>query len=1390
MRKRLFMILPVAVIALTSMLGASTVQAAESDVSVETYKLSDGTNCFLIPLQADVVDSTSDYVDVAALIDFSASQVGLETRNTTQETVDALIASLPKNARVQLFAVSNETEPLTDGFLPVNSTELRDVVASLKTRDTLGAADLENSFNTALDAFDYNESADRSIVFIGRGVSTSAAFNEEVFEETVAKLVDARVPVNSYGVGAVVDMEMLGALANRTGGYVVEESVDAKTAGKELASATTATVFYPEENSLDLAGASVYPSPLPPIRSDRETYLVGSSDAELTETSLKIPAMVADGREADIEWNLVPKQADKGNQYIAQLVQNASVNDGATLAIAGRDMLTDQQVALNDVVDVTLDLIDEAVEDGDVQAAQRLARSINDNAKYADAEDSLQQDDSDADPFAKTRERYSLATTPDKTDSFLEAGRDNKAVKTKSIQTQCQVIASNARKAARTDPEGALEQLKLTINAVKNQADLDPADREVLLHDLYATAQFVENERESYALRELTAQRNLATAESVRKAQSVYQQNQTKVVEIMKRFSALIEESKFVLAAQAAKEAAKISPDNALPTQAANVALLRDAYEENQFLRYERRKRLLDVLMSVERAHIPVSDEPPITYPEAEVWANLTKERKEKYGTTNLTGSEEEQRIAKILDSEKVNVDGGEDSDLTLSSWIEDVKAQLRKDGKDFNVVFDVTNIEEAAGAPSSLDVNENLSNITLRKALKIVLRPHELAFCILDDSLFITTQDEIKNNPDISTSIQLYSVGDLIMQPNQGSMNGGMGGYGNNGNNRGGGMGGFGGGNRGGFGGGGNWAVPSTRNAVRNPNGQRANDAILQNFLEAPAAADPGLFAVPSRSKKTAAAAPKPTTENAGSLAQGSVDLKSKWNSWFVANAPVEKKDANESEQAAYQAARDKFAGSLPVEVAKLMQAKQYDSAAAFIKAAMRNGYADGWMYEALAAALIAANAPQKEVEQAILSVVDFNGDPIVLMGLAAYLEKVGSQARALKIYRDVARVYPTRPEPYVRGLELALELQDEDAQKWVALGIASLVWDGALVEAVEQAGEDLANDLIEKMRNDGREEEALAFEAELAKARERDVVVEVSWSGTAEIDLAVQEPTGAVCWFAQKRTAAGGTLSDVSVNLSKSYDANRQGLRTRVYSCPMGYSGDYHFLVSKSWGDLAQNKVTVSIRTNLGTEQEQSYSETLELVNDEAAFAVQLAQGRRSEEVKEELLTASAMINRLQIRNSRELAQRAKAAESRVAKNEAINSSKVQTKAQEYQSSYKATADAVADADMPQISYVTPDPGHMPIIDYLDLGAGFYTSAGISGDRRYVLVAPEPEFSQLLYMFTYNSADGSSGSSNGGNNNNNNRPTITVTIPPRTITTITEAVTTIGNLGYDCLS
>ena len=58
-------------------------------------------------------------------------------------------------------------------------------------------------------------------------------------------------------------------------------------------------------------------------------------------------------------------------------------------------------------------------------------------------------------------------------------------------------------------------------------------------------------------------------------------------------------------------------------------------------LRLDRQKGVVDTLYQVERSHIPFPDEPPIVYPDAEIWQQLTARRKEKYSSMDLAKRDE-----------------------------------------------------------------------------------------------------------------------------------------------------------------------------------------------------------------------------------------------------------------------------------------------------------------------------------------------------------------------------------------------------------------------------------------------------------------------------------------------------------------------------------------------------------------------------------------------------------------------------------------------------------------------------------------------------------------------------------------------------------------------------
>ena len=72
---------------------------------------------------------------------------------------------------------------------------------------------------------------------------------------------------------------LLGMLAVRTGGNAMHDSntVGADAIGSALADAVRGTVALADAAADFPAGMDVYPKTLPPMRSDRETVLVGSA---------------------------------------------------------------------------------------------------------------------------------------------------------------------------------------------------------------------------------------------------------------------------------------------------------------------------------------------------------------------------------------------------------------------------------------------------------------------------------------------------------------------------------------------------------------------------------------------------------------------------------------------------------------------------------------------------------------------------------------------------------------------------------------------------------------------------------------------------------------------------------------------------------------------------------------------------------------------------------------------------------------------------------------------------------------------------------------------------------------------------------------------------------
>jgi len=105
-----------------------------------------------------------------------------------------------------------------------------------------------------------------------------------------------------------------------------------------------------------------------------------------------------------------------------------------------------------------------------------------------------------------------------------------------------------------------------------------------------------------------------------------------KIRQLMERFHWLSDEKRYRFAeGTVALEAQQLVPYDPFARGTSEDTEMYDYYGAAMALRVARQKAVVDTLYQMEKSHIPFPDEPPIIYPDAEVWQLLTARRAERY---------------------------------------------------------------------------------------------------------------------------------------------------------------------------------------------------------------------------------------------------------------------------------------------------------------------------------------------------------------------------------------------------------------------------------------------------------------------------------------------------------------------------------------------------------------------------------------------------------------------------------------------------------------------------------------------------------------------------------------------------------------------------------------
>ena len=382
---------------------------------------------------------------------------------------------------------------------------------------------------------------------------------------------------------------------------------------------------------------------------------------------------------------------------------------------------------------------------------------------------------------------------------------------------------------------------------------------------------------------------------------------------------------------------------------------------------------------------------------------------------------------------------------------------------------------------------------------------------------------------------------------------------------------------------------------------------------------------------------------------------------------------------------------------VRQLHQDGQYEHTIACIEVALIEQTPQPWMYEVLGRSMELAKRPKADIERVALSRVDFTAAVVPEMILsAAYLKQLDLNERALAMYQQASRLAPARPEPYLRGLQIARDLNDAKAVEWGAAGVLTNVWLSGY-QSHHREAENIAAVVEEKLRKAGRTSEADSLKAVVAAAHQRDLMIKLTWAGTADLDLSVEEPNGGICSDENRFTTAGGAYTHEGYG-PKAANCFEE------YICASALPGDYLARVSLADGEVVGRRATLTIRRYVGTPDETKKDVSITIDGKDKVVQLSLNDGRRQ-----------ALLER-------------PAAEMPVAAQ--INAAPAQFGVNT--SRQFATGANVVPGRGGAI-------GFQPVISTVREGIGFSAMAVVTGDRRYVRLSVAPVFSQLIGINTF---------------------------------------------------
>lgn len=1386
-----------------SLLTATGVEAAQientSPTRMATFEDAGETSFALsIGPESQVRQRASD---VIVFVDTSASQTGAYKRDSI-EMLRGFVRNLSGDDRISIYAVDLESVPLFRGFVNPLDDKVQVSIENLVNRVALGSTDMESMIETAIKSFESDDSRNRNVIYIGDGISRAGILHTDSFTKAVTQLAEKQISVSSFAIGPERNIALLAALANNSGGNIVidtDATNSVSNGSVALAETVHGSVFWPETAKLPEHLVEVYPGKCPPMRTDRDTILVGSI-SDRSALNMELTGMM-DGQKVTKTWSIQPESVSTEFSFLPKMLKEVRKDGGVSLPTVGSAGLV-EYARMVDENAVDLELLGGNLKSSGTAAIASAAPKAESRvalaARYRLQEEIQEEGNPFGDPFGENADPIIEAPSEDipsiememkKDDSMEMKKMDDSSMEMKKMDDSLMELKmddSVMEVAPNQQQPGSL--IDETVDSIPVPDDISaPIVLGPAQGDSDITRLLLEAERRDFREQVLTVeQRDRIINEKLRKqvqyeterASQEVSTDPTAAIERLKNMLEVVDQTPQLTQGTVSElrhrlesslvsaTGRKLDFDQNQRLASQNNATVDSLRAEilNYELNEEKLARLLGQYNSLmqegnyevaERVADSVFEAFPDS-PEAVAVTERARIARTHFELVEIRREKERLFTSAVREIYKSGYPIPGNPPLVFpdaEEWIEK-KANRAKyqnvrlaGGENERHILNQldTRVDLVYDAEPFGDVKAELEeNLTIN----IVIDPN-LEGVLDEDTEVSANLAGITLSKGLRTMLKAvdatYVVKDevllIISIDDEGENEYLVTDVYN--------VGdlvaprssptAFGGG-QGGFGGGGQGGGlgGGAQGGGFGGGGQGGG------FGGGGRQGGGGIFCIQdadvsfSISEETPA---EPMKRDAVSFKPGNL----------IELAPAA--DPNAAWDTYFKSNKPD-SKAVRATVRYMVSQQRHDEIVALINGAIRNNQGDSaWMFQALGLSMQILGRPNSEIERAIMSAVDLSDDLQDAMIAAIYMSRNGMVDRSLRVLEDLAKTSPSLVQPYEIGLAIAERNDHVDGMRWTSVGVLSQDWpeNPELAKRARYAAAAVKTEL----RKSGNAEELVAFENELQNAKHRDCFIDVSWTGDADIDIYIEEPGGTICSRLNPRTTAGGVYYGDVYSGGKS----ASGLMKEQYVLPKGFSGDYRLIIRRMMGEVTSGKVNVGIHNHFQSAGEASLEKAVKLDSKGAIVLFKLQNGRRTDDLDQH--TLETLVRKKTAIRQTAMAQRMA---------QFISPSGFAFQTDGAGGVGGGNAGGSSDDFFPgaggnnggqnnQFSTFSPSVvGYAPQITQLQTGTSLQVNHATTADRLYVLISATPNLTTITEVTTFNitgnaaNATGAGGGGTGG--------------------------------------